>query len=147
VSYAFVVDGTVQTVAGQPSNLTRLDDGGRVLFSPYIDTATLNACGWYVVVEPARPSITASQTFDPDTFVFAANAVTRTYHVRNKTQAELDADAAAAQAALERQQAKDAIADLDTYLALASPTNAQTLVVVKLLCRIAKRLIRDAFGG
>lgn len=146
MSYAHVVDGAVQTVAAEPTNLVRLDDGSQPLFSPYIDDATLQACGWYVVVEPARPSITAAQTFDPDTFEFAGNTVTRVFHVRAKTQAELDADAAAAQATLERRQAKDAIVDLDAFLALATPTNAQTLVVVKLLCRIAKRLIRDAFS-
>jgi hypothetical protein len=145
--FARVNGSAVVETAGRPRNLIRLADGAKVLFSEYITEAELNACGWYTVIEPARPTITAQQTFDPDTFEFADALVSRVYHVRNKTQAELDDAAATAQAELERQQARDAIVDLDAFLALPTPTNAQTLAVVKLLCRIAKRLIRDAIGG
>jgi len=45
-----------------------------------------------------------------------------------------------------RQSADNAIADLDTYLAIASPTNAQVAAIVRKLCQqnrqIIKRLIQ-----
>lgn len=150
MTYAYVVDNAVQRVSFEPSNMVRRDTGDKPLFSPYIDTATLNACGWYLVSDPGAPVIDpATQVVQPRVAVYSSqsNTVAYVYTVRAKTQAELDADADAAQTALERQQARDAIADLDAFLALSAPTNAQTLTVVKLLCRIAKRLIRDALGG
>lgn len=39
-------------------------------------------------------------------------------------------------------QAEGAMTDLRAYADTASPTNAQTVVVVKLLCRVCIRLIR-----
>lgn len=60
-------------------------------------------------------------------------------------------DSAVAQAAWEaarvperkdiRDQAAQAIADLDAFLALSSPTNPQILAVIKKLCRQNKRII------
>jgi hypothetical protein len=41
-----------------------------------------------------------------------------------------------------RSQASDALANLRAYRDLASPTNAQTVAVVRLLCRVAIGLIR-----
>lgn len=41
-----------------------------------------------------------------------------------------------------RSQASDALANLRAYRNLASPTNAQTVAAVKLLCRVAIGLIR-----
>jgi cytochrome c553 len=42
------------------------------------------------------------------------------------------------------QQADSAMADLSAFLALQSPTNAQTLAAVRLLCRIQRKMIRLA---
>lgn len=106
------------------------------------------ACGFLPVVEPPRPSITATQTFDPDTFAMVNGSPTRVYNVRNKTQAELDADAAAAAAQAERDQAKAAIAQLDAFITNGTNnTAAQVRDQVILHARILKRLIRDAFQG
>lgn len=41
-----------------------------------------------------------------------------------------------------RTRANDALVDLRAYRDLASPTNAQTVAAVKLLCRVAIALIR-----
>lgn len=51
--------------------------------------------------------------------------------------AQVDTNAANLQ-----QQAADALANLRAYRDLASPTNAQTVAAVKLLCRVAIGLIR-----
>lgn len=45
-----------------------------------------------------------------------------------------------------RTQAEDALANLRAYRDLASPTNAQTIAAVKLLCRVAIGLIRWRIG-
>lgn len=67
------------------------------------------------------------------------------YTYRAKTQAELDTEAQAAADEAEREQARQAVDNLRAYIDLSSPTGAQTVAVVKLLCRICIRLIRDSF--
>lgn len=47
-----------------------------------------------------------------------------------------------ANAATLRQRADQALTDLRTFRDLASPTNAQTVAIVKVLCRVAIGLIR-----
>jgi hypothetical protein len=99
MSYAHVVDGVVQTVARQPSNLVRLDTGAKPLFSPYIDEATLNACGWYTITDPGAPTFDpAAHILEPRVAVYDAQAdtVSYVYSVRAKTPAELLADQQAA---------------------------------------------------
>jgi len=71
------------------------------------------------------------------------------------TQETLDAAWPAAQAAAAsqtsnaatlQQQAADALVSLRAYRDLASPTNAQTVAAVKLLCKVAIGLIRMRLG-
>jgi hypothetical protein len=146
--YALIRDGVIEAVRNpRTSGEFKLSDGTLLRPANGWTDALAALCGFVRVVDPGAPVLQPTQTLDPNTVTLLAGVPTVVYHVRNKTQAELDADAATALAELERQQARDAIADLDTFLALPTPTNAQTLAVVKLLCRIAKRLIRDAIGG
>lgn len=144
--FAFVKDGLIVSTGGLPTSARRLDTQAWVMGLDTAGTALRQACGYHAVVEPARPTITSGQTFDPDTIELVAGTPTRTYHIRAKTQAELDADTAAATAATERDDARAAIAQLDTFLAIGTPTNAQVIAVVRLLTRVSKRLIRDAIG-
>jgi hypothetical protein len=142
--YALVVDGQVQSTGGLPGSARRLSDGAWVMRLDSVEEQ--ESCGYFLVVEPTRPTITTAETFDPDTVELVNGVPTLIYHVRSKTQAELDADIANALAATERNEARAAIAQLDTFLAIGTPTNAQVIAVVRLLCRVAKRLIRDAIG-
>jgi hypothetical protein len=144
--FALVVDGQIRSTGSLPRSARRLDTQEWVMGLASAGTVLQEACGYMVVVEPPRPPITALETFDPDTFQLLVGVPTRIYHVRNKTQAELDAEAAAVTAEAERDDARAAIAQLDTFLAIGTPTNAQVLAVVRLLARVAKRLIRDAIG-
>lgn len=145
--YAHLTSGSIDELALRPHDLIRIADGAKVLWSDYITTQELAACGWFQVVEPARPAITDTQTFGADTIEVVAGAPTRVYHVRNKTQAELDAEAAAAADQQARDQAKAAVTQINTFLAIApsSLTNAQVRDEVILLSRIAKQLIKDSF--
>lgn len=146
--YARVNGSSVVETAAFPHDLVRLSDGGKVLFSDYITHDELAACGWYQVVEPAPPLLTAQQTRDPDTIEVVAGVPTRVFHVRNKTQPELDADAAVSLTLAERQQAREALADLDQFIDRGNAnTNVQVRDAVLLHARILKRLIKDALGG
>lgn len=149
--FAFVNGGSVQqTTTRLPDSARRLDTQEWVMGLGTAPTELVNATGWYTIDDPGAPAYNeATHVLQPREAVYdtQANTVTFTYATRVKTQAELDQDAANAATATERQQARDAIANLDTYIALATPTNAQTVAVVKLLCRICKRLIRDALGA
>lgn len=98
--------------------------------------------GYYPVDTSAvRPADTATATWDR-TVPFVTDRFVVTWVERAKTQAELDADAAQA----DREQARQAVTNLRAYADAASPTNAQTVAIVKLLCRVCIRLIRDQYG-
>lgn len=62
------------------------------------------------------------------------------------TQDEIDARAEAEADEAERQQAKQAVQNLRDFLSTPSPSNAQVLGAVRLLCRVAVRLIIDRYG-
>jgi len=49
-----------------------------------------------------------------------------------------------AAATTERESARQAMANLQAYIDLTTPTTAQTVGVVKLLCRVAMVLVRHA---
>lgn len=61
-------------------------------------------------------------------------------------QATADANAATAADELERQQARNKIADLDAFIADPDVTSAEAVAELKEHARILKRLIRDMFG-
>ena len=143
--YAHVTNGTIDAT-GKPRNL-RTGDGASVLMSDTISDAMLAACGWHpvVVTDQPIPGPTEVVTRNPPTVIDGIPTVTWT--VRAKTQAELDAEAAAAADEVERQAARDAIADLNAYLALGSPTAAQVRQAVDFLAKVSKRLIVDQYGA
>lgn len=155
MTYALVVDNTVVRTAGTPSNLVRLDTGGKVLYSAYITDAELAECGWFLVVEPPRPAITPQQMFDPDTVEVVAGTPTRVYHVRAKTAVELQADTAAANTLVvsDLDALNTSIANLKTFLAdvdvqaVLDNTNTTALPTATLnraLKAIVRQLRRDA---
>ena len=150
MSYALVQSGAIVKEAGRPTDLVRISDGAKVLWSAYITEAELNACGWWTVVDTPRPADTATDTFDRTVQlvgpILAAKVPTVVWVQRAKTQAELDAQAAQSNDATIRQQALTALADNRSFLAIASPTNAQTLAQVRALTRQANGLMRLALG-
>jgi hypothetical protein len=107
--YALVVDGQIQSTGGLPQSARRLDDGAWVMGLATAGVDLQRATGWFEIVEPARPTITTAETFDPDTIELVAGAPTLTYHVRAKTAPELAADVANANRVI--------VSDLTTILA------------------------------
>lgn len=153
--YALVVDNTIVRTAGTPTNLERIEDGAKVLYSAYITADELAACGWFLVVEPEPPTITASQTFDPDTIELIAGVPTRVFHVRDKTPAELAADTAAANSEVVSDLAaiQTAITNLKTFLTdpdiqavldNANNTALPTATLNRALKAMVRQLRRDA---
>ena len=55
MSYALVIDDTIVTTGGLPVSARRLDSGAWVLGLRDADLATQEACGWYAIVDTARP--------------------------------------------------------------------------------------------
>lgn len=97
------------------------------------------AHGYFPLVEVERPSMDHNRTAvrSGDTFV-----ETWTFD-----QALADANAVAAVEQAERDQIKNFIGNLDAYLALDVPTNAQVVQQVDRLTRAIKRLIKDNYGS
>lgn len=62
MSFAYVNGGTVHKESSRPTDLVRIADGAKVLWSAYITDAELEACGWFRVVDAERPEDTAAHT-------------------------------------------------------------------------------------
>lgn len=140
--YAQVTDSTVTTVQGRlPSSARRLDTQEWVMGLAAAPVELQHACGWYAVVDVARPANTATDTYDRS-ITLQAGVPTVTWTARPKTAAELAADTQNANRATVQTQAANALANNRTFVALASPTNAQVVAQVKALTRQNNGIIR-----
>ena len=130
---------------GRPTALRLRDGSGTRLWWDGITEAELNACGWFKVATVPRPADTATTTTDRSVVV-TLTVPTELWTVRDKTQAELDADAANANDTTIREQANTALDNNRTYLAIASPTNAQVAAQVRGLTQQMNGVIRLVLG-
>ena len=101
--------------------------------------------GFVTVVETAAPAVTTSQVAE-SAVTLPDGIPTRTWTVRPKTPAELAADTATANGVTVRTRAELGLATNSTFLAVASPSNAQTVAQVKALTRQVSGLIRLTLG-
>ena len=146
MTFAQVTANTITAISGSvPVAARRLDTGDWVLGLRDAPTALQEACGWYTVADVARPPDTPTTRFERS-FEMVATVATMVWTAVPKTQVEQDAETDAAAAEVLRQEARDAIADLDAYLGLGSPTAAQVRQAVDFLARVSKRLIVDNYG-
>ena len=136
---------TVTATTGTPPPSARRLDTGQWVSPPgglaFGTVAEQQACGWYVVVETAAPTVTASQVAE-STVTLPGGVPTRTWTVRAKTQAELDADLGQTNRTTIETQARTAYTNNRAFLAIATPTNAQVLAQTKALTRQVNALIR-----
>ena len=141
--YAHVTSGVVDQVGTPPATAFA---NGRWWDLRTLDPAALAACGWVEAVETARPADTGTQTSDMS-WTVAGGKATQTWTVRDKTSAELASDTAATNNTTLRDQARTALDTNTTFLAVASPTNAQVVAQVKALTRQCNGLIRLTIGA
>lgn len=138
--YALVQSGAIVRF-GLPPSARRLDDGKWVLGLADAPEALKAACGYLPVVDVARPADTATHTFDRSV-VLSAGVPTVVWTQRPLSVPELSERAAATNSVTIRDQARLALEANATYLAVASPTNAQVVAQVRSLTRQINGLIR-----
>lgn len=129
----------------QPTALTLRDGSGTRLWWSGISDAELAECGWFKVVAVTRPADTATTTTDRS-ITMQAGKPTETWTVRNKTQAELDLERDQTNSTTIRNQANAALDNNRTYLAIATPTNAQVVAQVRSLTQQMNGVIRLILG-
>ena len=147
MTYALVTNSTIQAVQGRPpTSARRLDSGNWVLGLRTAPAALQQACGWWEITDTPRPDDTATTTHDR-TVELVAGVPTVVWTERDKTQAELDAEAKATREQQIRGSVADYLSATDTFLAITSPTQAQVLAQVRrnaqALQGIAKLLVRS----
>ncbi len=143
--YAQVTDNAVTSVGGLPNSARRLDTQEWVMGLATAPTDLQHACGWYEIVDVTRPAEDATTTYDRSVTWDGTNA-TVTWTARPKTQAELDADTQTTNRTTIQTQAKTALANNRTYLAIATPTTAQMRAQIDALTRQHQGMIRLLLG-
>ena len=104
------------------------------------------ACGFAPVVETLAPTPGATQV--PVSTVELVNGTpTRTWTLRDKTAAELAAETQATNTGTLEGKARQALTVNANFLALAAPTQAQTLAQVRALTRETTALIKLLLRG
>jgi hypothetical protein len=111
MTFAQVTNDTITTIGRLPSAARRLDNGNWVLGLPDASVELQEACGWFPLVTVDRPADTETTTFDR-TVELVAGLPTVVWTERPKTQAELDAAAAAAASSIRRLDLQAAVTTL-----------------------------------
>lgn len=140
--YAHITNGAVDQVGAPPATAYA---AGRWWDLRTLDPDALTACGWQPLVELPRPADTSTATADLS-YALVDGAPTQVWTIRDKTQAELDAVTVATNETALLTKARTALTVNATYIALAAPTNAQTVAQVKALARQVNALIKLRIG-
>lgn len=138
MSYAHITNGVIDQI-GQPPRLHH--DGTRWWDLRDRDPAKLAALGWLPIIQAPRPADTDTTTSEL-THALVDGQPAQVWTARPWTAEELAERAAAVNEETLHSRANTALNGLSTFLGITSPTNAQTLAVVRLLCRAVAALIR-----
>jgi len=139
--YALVQSNATQSVGRLPASARRLDTQEWVMGLETAGATLQQACGYFPVTDVPRPADTATDTFDRSVQLVNGTP-TVVWTRRPMTAQELANVTATANRATIQQQATTALDTNRTFLAIASPTNAQTLAQVKALTRQNQGIIR-----
>lgn len=145
MTFALVTDNTIQSIGRLPDSARRLDTGEWVMGLATAPPELVAATGWTEVVDTPRPADTATTTHD-HSVELVAGVPTVTWTERAKTSEEQASQTQQANRTTIEDQARTALTNNRTYLALASPTNAQNLAQIRALTRQNNGLIRLLLG-
>lgn len=148
MTFAQVTNNAITMVLGRiPNAAQRLDTRAWVLPESGVwSTAEAAACGWFPVVDVARPADTATTTHDRSVEL-VATVPTVVWTPRLWTTAELAARTAQTNGTTIRTQAATALGTNTAFLTFGAPTNAQIVAQVRALTRQTNGLIRLAINA
>ena len=140
MTYAQVTDNTITTVAGRlPNAARRLDSRAWVLGFPTAPVELQEACGWFPVVDVARPADTPTTTFDR-TVELVDGVPTVVWTQRAWTVDELAARTAAAESTVRRTDLQAAVTTLRQWADGAQATTVTSGNAVATLQVVVDRL-------
>jgi hypothetical protein len=145
--YAQVTGSTITTVSSQlPKAARRLDTQQWVMFIESTPAALLAECGWFAVVPTQRPADTATHTHSRSVEL-VGGVPTVVWTSVPKPPSQVQAETRDATRDSIETKARSALTANQTFLDLASPTNAQIVAQVRSLTRQANGLIKTLFAG
>ena len=145
MTFARIIGNTITKEARQLPRTARRFDTQQWVYLPDATIAERQATGWFEVTVEADTHNPATEVASLGPVELVNGLPVRRYTVRAKTQAELDAETAAAADEVERDAARQAwsvlgeIVDGTTTLTAAQRD--------QLFARILRRLIRDQYGA
>lgn len=139
--YALVISNAIQSVGGLPASARRLDTQEWVMGLATADPTFQQACGYFPVTDVPRPADTATDTFDRSVQLVNGTP-TVVWTQRPLTADELANVTANTNRTTIQTQAKTALANNRTYLAIATPTTAQMRAQIDALTRQNQGIIR-----
>ncbi len=112
MSFAKVTNSSINKIVTRlPETAQRLDNGAWVMALRTADTATQEACGWFVVVEETRPPDPDYLTTFSSSVALVADVPTRTWTERPKHDSELYPSVEASAKVASELAAQKAVAD------------------------------------
>jgi hypothetical protein len=140
MSFAYVNGGSVHSIRNHLRFAAQRQDTGQwVMNLDLADSATREACGWYDLIDAARPADTATHTSDRS-LVFTAGVASVVWVVRPWTADELTAQQKAAAAAARTTELTTAIDTLRQWASQSRSTTVTSGNAVATLQTVVNRL-------
>jgi len=146
VIFALIINNQIeQTRRSLPDRAQRLDTGDWVLGLASADPETVAACGWLPVVVDPKPEHDEDTERVERVVTVGDVEVRHGWRVIDLAAGELADRAAQAADEAERDAARRAFDTLGEFLEINGPTAQETVMAVRLMARVMRRMIRDQY--